>query len=136
MTFFSPYLNVMEDNLKDESKNSEKAKKTVQFQENNAEPEGNPNIVQHEREVEPVLVNFDSNKPARPIIEREKSNEKSSDRDLEAEEKAVSVSPDGRFLKFEIELGRGSFKTVYKGLDTETGVAVAWCELQASKLLY
>lgn len=50
--------------------------------------------------------------------------------ELEAEEKAVSVSPDGRFLKFDIEVGRGSFKTVYKGLDTETGVAVAWCELQ------
>ena len=51
---------------------------------------------------------------------------------LEAEEKAVSASPDGRFLKFDIEVGRGSFKTVYKGLDTETGVAVAWCELQVS----
>uniref|UniRef100_A0A183E1N3 Protein kinase domain-containing protein n=1 Tax=Gongylonema pulchrum TaxID=637853 RepID=A0A183E1N3_9BILA len=41
---------------------------------------------------------------------------------------------DGRFLKFDEELGRGSFKTVYRGLDTETGVAVAWCELQESKL--
>ncbi|KAL9963879.1 hypothetical protein ACROYT_G027432 [Oculina patagonica] len=49
---------------------------------------------------------------------------------LEAEEKAVGVSPDGRFLKFDIEIGRGSLKTVYKGLDTETGVDVAWCELQ------
>lgn len=46
------------------------------------------------------------------------------------EEKAVACSPDGRFLKFDVEIGRGSFKTVYKGLDTETGVAVAWCELQ------
>ena len=53
--------------------------------------------------------------------------------ELEAEEKAVSVSPDGRFLKFDIEVGRGSFKTVYKGLDTETGVAVAWCELQVRR---
>lgn len=52
---------------------------------------------------------------------------------LEAEEKAVGVSPDGRFLKFDIDVGRGSFKTVYKGLDTETGVAVAWCELQVSR---
>ena len=48
------------------------------------------------------------------------------------EEKAVAGSPDGRFLKFEEEIGRGSFKTVYKGLDTQTGVAVAWCELQVS----
>ncbi|XP_073973912.1 uncharacterized protein isoform X4 [Rhodnius prolixus] len=50
------------------------------------------------------------------------------------EEKAAEVSPDGRFLKFEEEIGRGSFKTVYKGLDTQTGVAVAWCELQEKKL--
>ena len=49
------------------------------------------------------------------------------------EEKAVASSLDGRFLKFDVEIGRGSFKTVYKGLDTETGVAVAWCELQVCK---
>uniref|UniRef100_A0A3Q3Q979 non-specific serine/threonine protein kinase n=1 Tax=Monopterus albus TaxID=43700 RepID=A0A3Q3Q979_MONAL len=48
--------------------------------------------------------------------------------------KAVSTSPGGRFLKFDIELGRGSFKTVFKGLDTETWVEVAWCELQERKL--
>lgn len=48
----------------------------------------------------------------------------------ELETKAVGFSPDGRFLKFDIEIGRGSFKTVYKGLDTETTVEVAWCELQ------
>ncbi|CAM2116798.1 unnamed protein product [Caretta caretta] len=29
---------------------------------------------------------------------------------------------------------KGSFKTVYKGLDTETWVEVAWCELQDRKL--
>lgn len=49
--------------------------------------------------------------------------------------KAVSTSPGGRFLKFDIELGRGSFKTVYKGLDTDTWVEVAWCELQVGSLL-
>lgn len=48
----------------------------------------------------------------------------------ELETKAVGMSNDGRFLKFDIEIGRGSFKTVYKGLDTETTVEVAWCELQ------
>jgi len=57
------------------------------------------------------------------------------DKANEVEEKAVATSPDGRFLKFDVEIGRGSFKTVYKGLDTETGVAVAWCELQVIKLL-
>nr|XP_018667929.1 serine/threonine-protein kinase WNK1-like [Ciona intestinalis] len=53
---------------------------------------------------------------------------------LEDDGKAIGESPDSRFLKFDIELGRGSFKTVYKGLDTDTGVAVAWCELQHHKL--
>lgn len=48
--------------------------------------------------------------------------------------KAVSTSPGGRFLKFDIELGRGSFKTVYKGLDTDTWVEVAWCELQVCSI--
>ena len=48
----------------------------------------------------------------------------------EEETQAVASSPDGRFLKFNIEIGRGSFKTVYRGLDTETTVEVAWCELQ------
>ncbi|XP_042651224.1 serine/threonine-protein kinase WNK1 isoform X7 [Tyto alba] len=52
----------------------------------------------------------------------------------ELETKAVGISPDGRFLKFDIEIGRGSFKTVYKGLDTDTTVEVAWCELQDRKL--
>lgn len=57
----------------------------------------------------------------------------SEENEEEAEMKAVATSPSGRFLKFDIELGRGSFKTVYKGLDTETWVEVAWCELQVGK---
>lgn len=56
--------------------------------------------------------------------------------DDDDEEKAVGISPDGRFLKFEEEIGRGSFKTVYRGLDTQTGVAVAWCELQVNVIIY
>ena len=62
---------------------------------------------------------------------------KERDRELEeeAEMKAVATSPGGRFLKFDIELGRGAFKTVYKGLDTETWVEVAWCELQVRQTL-
>lgn len=56
-------------------------------------------------------------------------SKKEEDRD-EEEMQAVASSPDGRFLKFNIEIGRGSFKSVYRGLDTETTVEVAWCELQ------
>lgn len=61
--------------------------------------------------------------------------EKKVQEDEEVETKAVGTSPDGRFLKFDIEIGRGSFKTVYKGLDTETTVEVAWCELQVRSYL-
>lgn len=52
------------------------------------------------------------------------------ERPEDEEEVAVDKSPDGRFLRFTEEIGRGSFKTVYRGLDTTNGVAVAWCELQ------
>ncbi|XP_033889604.3 serine/threonine-protein kinase WNK1 isoform X11 [Acipenser ruthenus] len=66
---------------------------------------------------------------------REAAEKKQQQEDNEeVETKAVGTSPDGRFLKFDIEIGQGSFKTVYKGLDTETTVEVAWCELQDRKL--
>ncbi|KAF4107006.1 hypothetical protein G5714_012996 [Onychostoma macrolepis] len=67
--------------------------------------------------------------PRRPFLSRLEQEEKE-----DIETKAVATSPDGRYLKFNIEIGRGSFKTVYKGLDTETTVEVAWCELQTRKL--
>ncbi|XP_060046315.1 serine/threonine-protein kinase WNK1 isoform X6 [Erinaceus europaeus] len=66
---------------------------------------------------------------------QEDRNQQQQQDDIEElETKAVGMSNDGRFLKFDIEIGRGSFKTVYKGLDTETTVEVAWCELQDRKL--
>ncbi|XP_015720932.1 serine/threonine-protein kinase WNK1 isoform X10 [Coturnix japonica] len=66
---------------------------------------------------------------------REFEERRAQQEDIEEQEtKAVGISPDGRFLKFDIEIGRGSFKTVYKGLDTDTTVEVAWCELQDRKL--
>ncbi|XP_070315546.1 serine/threonine-protein kinase WNK2 isoform X8 [Odocoileus virginianus] len=71
---------------------------------------------------------------ARPELGRSRREEPEEEEDDEDDLKAVATSLDGRFLKFDIELGRGSFKTVYKGLDTETWVEVAWCELQDRKL--
>ncbi|MEQ2276640.1 hypothetical protein XENORESO_000776 [Xenotaenia resolanae] len=68
-----------------------------------------------------------SSAPTPSVRERDREQEE------EAEMKAVATSPGGRFLKFDIELGRGAFKTVYKGLDTETWVEVAWCELQGHR---
>lgn len=65
--------------------------------------------------------------------EGEEEKERQKKRAIEAEaEKVVCSSPDGRFLKFNKEIGCGAFKTVYKGLDTKSdpAVHVAWCELQ------
>uniref|UniRef100_A0A7M4FJ70 non-specific serine/threonine protein kinase n=1 Tax=Crocodylus porosus TaxID=8502 RepID=A0A7M4FJ70_CROPO len=73
--------------------------------------------------------------PGRAALREAQEDRTRQQEDIEElETKAVGISPDGRFLKFDIEIGRGSFKTVYKGLDTETTVEVAWCELQDRKL--
>ncbi|OQV25051.1 Serine/threonine-protein kinase WNK1 [Hypsibius exemplaris] len=53
----------------------------------------------------------------------------------EVDEKVIDSSPTGRFVKLNVEIGRGSFKTVYKGRDSETGATVAWCELTSKNFL-
>ena len=50
-------------------------------------------------------------------------------------EKTLETSPDGQFYKLNQIIGRGSFKTVYKGQNAETGVYVAWCELMSKMIL-
>ncbi|XP_045780139.1 uncharacterized protein LOC123877422 isoform X3 [Maniola jurtina] len=77
-------------------------------------------------------------KPQNGVYDRfelEKLEDKDKEKiDKEDEEEPIGVSPCGRFFKYDKEVGRGSFKTVYQGLDTQTGVAVAWCELLEKKL--
>jgi len=65
-------------------------------------------------------------------LEDDKQEQKKEE---EEEERQIGTSPNGRFFKFDKNIGRGSFKTVFKGLDTETGVHVAWCELQVGSTL-
>ncbi|XP_075998627.1 serine/threonine-protein kinase WNK1-like isoform X2 [Genypterus blacodes] len=98
---------------------------------NQTEPESTTGVKVHPEEGEEE--DKDSAK-ARAEAEQREAEKKVLEDIEEAETKAVGTSPDGRFLKFDIEIGRGSFKTVYKGLDTETTVEVAWCELQDRKL--
>ncbi|KFB49964.1 serine/threonine-protein kinase wnk 1,3,4 [Anopheles sinensis] len=70
-----------------------------------------------------------------PIFDLEKFEEQRKQQKKEDDEdEAIGISPCGRFLKYDKEVGRGSFKTVYRGLDTQTGVAVAWCELLEKKV--
>lgn len=61
-------------------------------------------------------------------FEEQRKQQKKDDDDDEP----IGMSPCGRFFKYDKEVGRGSFKTVFRGLDTQTGVAVAWCELLVS----
>jgi len=56
-------------------------------------------------------------------------NSLTKERKSDEDDDPVAMSPCGRFFKYDKEVGRGSFKTVYRGLDTLTGVPVAWCEL-------
>ncbi|XP_048405589.2 serine/threonine-protein kinase WNK1 isoform X4 [Stegostoma tigrinum] len=81
-----------------------------------------------------LKANDDDSSESKEAEEAKNQERKAQEDNEEIETKAVATSPDGRFLKFDIEIGRGSFKTVYKGLDTETTVEVAWCELQDRKL--
>ena len=69
-----------------------------------------------------------------PLLRNSKAKSTKEEEEEEEEPNATDQSPDGRFLKYAEEIGRGSFKTVYRGLDTDSGVAVAWCELQEKKL--
>lgn len=65
---------------------------------------------------------------ATDVLEKTEPNEEAGTE----EDELFKKSPDSRFIRQNEEIGRGSFKTVYKGLDVETGVAVAWCELMVS----
>uniref|UniRef100_A0A0K0G0Y0 non-specific serine/threonine protein kinase n=1 Tax=Strongyloides venezuelensis TaxID=75913 RepID=A0A0K0G0Y0_STRVS len=49
------------------------------------------------------------------------------------DERPVDKSPNGRFLKFDEKLDEDNLKTVYLGLDIETGIDVAWFEFKSDK---
>ena len=70
-----------------------------------------------------------SKKPSAAVVEPSADTEKTEEDEDEA---SHTKSPDGRYIRQNEEIGRGSFKTVFKGLDVETGVAIAWCELMVS----
>lgn len=43
-------------------------------------------------------------------------------------------SEDKRFVRYKEEIGRGAYKTVYKGYDADEGVEVAWNKLPTQKM--
>lgn len=48
--------------------------------------------------------------------------------------KAVEEDPSGRFIRYDIVLGKGSYKVVYKGFDTHDAVEVAWNKIQVDRV--
>jgi len=49
---------------------------------------------------------------------------------LEAEDSTVEWDPEERFHRYDEEIAKGKFKTVYRGYDTENGIDVAWCKVR------
>jgi WNK lysine deficient protein kinase len=45
---------------------------------------------------------------------------------MEGTEVAIESSPNGRYKKLNVLLGKGAYKVVYKGIDTDEGIEVAW----------
>jgi WNK lysine deficient protein kinase len=54
--------------------------------------------------------------------------------DDDPNEQIVERSPDGRYSRFNQQLGHGAFKAVFKGYDEEEGIEVAWCQVNMERV--
>ncbi|GAB4822726.1 hypothetical protein N2152v2_009772 [Parachlorella kessleri] len=54
------------------------------------------------------------------------------DDDQEDEDEIVESDPTGRFSRYRHLVGRGRFKSVYKGFDEKQGIDIAWSKIEAS----
>lgn len=48
----------------------------------------------------------------------------------------LEMSPNQRYCRLNLLLGRGTFKTVYKAIDREEGYEVAWNVIHVSQVCY
>ncbi|KAJ3144596.1 Serine/threonine-protein kinase wnk1 [Geranomyces michiganensis] len=55
--------------------------------------------------------------------------------DDDEDHRVIETDPTGRFEKYSEVLGKGAYKDVYKGFDTEEGMEVAWNQLRVDHLL-
>lgn len=46
----------------------------------------------------------------------------------------VETDPSGRYIRYDVVLGRGSYKNVYKAFDTHEAMEVAWNQLQVDRI--
>lgn len=49
------------------------------------------------------------------------------------ENEVKDTDPTGRYIKFASELGRGAYKVVYKAIDRDLGIEVAWNEIRVDQ---
>ena len=54
--------------------------------------------------------------------------------EISQDEKPVEESPTGRYIRFNERLGKGAFKTVYRGIDTIEMREVAWNTINISNI--
>uniref|UniRef100_A0A7S0S189 non-specific serine/threonine protein kinase n=1 Tax=Chlamydomonas leiostraca TaxID=1034604 RepID=A0A7S0S189_9CHLO len=57
------------------------------------------------------------------------------DGEEQEEMKAVETDPTGRYTRYEVVLGRGAFKTVYKAFDEHLGLETAWNQVKVNDLV-
>jgi WNK lysine deficient protein kinase len=73
-------------------------------------------------------------------MSQEKLDESAGDAELkfsdlgDSNHDVAEESDNKRFVRYKVEVGRGAFKTVYKGYDTDEGVEVAWNKLPTQKM--
>ncbi|PSS11232.1 Serine/threonine-protein kinase [Actinidia chinensis var. chinensis] len=67
--------------------------------------------------------------PANELFKKPKSKLEPDEADM------VEISPKGRYIRYNEILGKGAFKTVYRGFDEVDGIEVAWNQVSAENAL-
>lgn len=76
-----------------------------------------------------------------PLLIKKKDNEKNLNNnsftsiETGPELKIIDCSPNGKYFQFNEQIGKGSYKNVYKGYDKKSKIYVAWCETNYAHLM-
>lgn len=118
---------VIEDPIKKLDQISEQQQQQQTFKDDLKQPQQLFNVNNQQQQQQNQI--DDSQKSENDSSKSDLRSSQKTDDENTLEERPIDKTPDNRFLKYDKEIGRGAFKTVYKGLDTESGVPIAWCEL-------
>lgn len=67
-----------------------------------------------------------------PVQDSENKTDVPKSASIPDDERVVEVSPNSRYSRFNTILGKGAFKVVWKAIDREEGIEVAWNTFQVS----